>query len=71
MTILGTTTIDNMVSIDFEKTDGVNTLKDAIVVTQAEYDKMTPADIAAIEQKRWDDWIAIITAPDQTIIAGE
>ena len=66
MTILGTTEVDGMVSIDFEMTDGVNTLKDAIVVTQAQYDQLTPADIEAIEQQRWDNWLAIINNPTPT-----
>jgi hypothetical protein len=52
---------DGRVHIEFERTDGTYTLKDAIVVSQAQYDAMTPADIEAIEQKRWDEWIAIVT----------
>jgi len=62
MTILKSTSLDGYVTIEFEKTDGTYTLVDAIVVTDAEYAKLTPADIEAMEQQRWDNWIAIVTA---------
>lgn len=64
MTILKTTGLDGYVTIEFEKTDGTYTLVDAIVVTDAEYAALTQADIEAMEQKRFDDWLAIITAPE-------
>lgn len=68
MAILKTVTLDGYVSIEFEKTDGTYTLVDAIVVTEAEYAQLTEADIDAMEQKRWEDWLAIVTAPQPEII---
>jgi hypothetical protein len=47
--------------IEFEMTDGTNTLRDAIVL--ADGVTMTDAEIEAMKQQRFDNWIAIITAP--------
>ena len=50
-----------MITIEFEKTDGTHTLKDAIILP--ENHGLTDAEIEAIKQKRFDDWLAIVTAP--------
>lgn len=50
-----------MISIPFEKTDGTYTLRDAIVLK--ENHTLTEAEIEAIKQQRFDNWIAILTAP--------
>jgi hypothetical protein len=65
-------TLDNgMVSVSFSATDGTYTLNDAIVVLQSQYDAMTPADIEAEEQRRWDDWIVIVNPPaEEDVIDG-
>ena len=47
--------------IDFEKTDGINTFVDAIYLPDDH--KLSDKEIEAIKQKRFDDWLAIITAP--------
>ena len=47
--------------IDFEKTDGTYTLVDAIHLPDDHM--LTDDDIEAMKQKRFDDWVAIITAP--------
>ena len=59
-----------MVSITFSATDGTYTLNDAIVVLQSQYDAMTPADVEAEEQRRWDDWIAIVSPPEEDDLDG-
>ena len=47
--------------IDFTKTDGTYTLSDALILP----DDVTYSDeeIEAMKQERFDNWIAIITAP--------
>lgn len=49
--------------IDFTKTDGTYTLSDALVLP----DDVTYSDeeIEAMKQQRFDNWIAIITAPSE------
>lgn len=47
--------------IDFEKTDGTYTLVDAIHLPDDH--TLSDDDIEAMKQKRFDDWVAIITAP--------
>jgi hypothetical protein len=51
------------INIPFTKTDGMNTLKDALHLTQAEIDALGEDGIEAMKQKRFDDWVAFITAP--------
>jgi hypothetical protein len=54
---------DGRIHIEFEKTDGVNTLVDAIVVGPAQYAAWTEADIDAIIEQRWQDYLIAITPP--------
>lgn len=50
-----------MVRIEFEKTYNDMTFRDAI--TLPDDHGLTEADIAAMMQQRFDNWVAIITAP--------
>ena len=47
--------------IKFEKTDGTNTLQDAIVLPDDVI--MTEAEIEKMKQERFDNWIKAITVP--------
>jgi hypothetical protein len=47
--------------IEFEMTDGVNTLRDAIVLPVGM--TMTDTEIKAMKQARFDNWLAIINTP--------
>ena len=47
--------------INFEISQDGYTLKDAIVLTDNH--NLTDAEIEAMKQKRFDDWYAIVTAP--------
>jgi hypothetical protein len=47
--------------INFEITQDGYTLKDAIVLPDNH--NLTEADIESMKQKRFDDWYAIVTAP--------
>ena len=38
---------------------------DAIVMLQDQYDALTPDDIAAMKQQRYDNWYTIVTNPPQ------
>ena len=55
--------------IEFEMTDGVNTLRDAIVLPAGV--TMTDAEIEAMKQQRFDNWIKIITTPVDEPVAEE
>ena len=48
-------------TIEFEITDGVNTLRDAIVL--ADGVTMTDAEIEAMKQQRFNDWLIVINTP--------
>jgi hypothetical protein len=50
-----------MIRIEFEKMHGELVFRDAI--TLPDDHALTNADIEAIKQERFDNWVAIITAP--------
>jgi hypothetical protein len=57
-----TTTIEEiMVRIEFEKMYGDIVFRDAI--TLLDDHTLTESDIEAIQQERFDNWVAVITAP--------
>lgn len=58
---------DGYVSDSFEITENGYTLCDAIVMPKDQYDALTPEEIQAMKQQRFDNWYAIVTAvPDET-----
>ena len=54
-------TVDGLVHIEFEKSNDTTKLVDAIVVSPAQYASWTEADIDAIIEKRWVDYLIAIT----------
>jgi hypothetical protein len=54
--------IDGKVQVIFEKSDGERTFRDAIWMTQAEYDATSPETIESIKQERFNNWLAIVNA---------
>ena len=48
-------------TIEFEMTDGVNTLRDAIVLPEGV--TMTAPEIKAMKQVRFDAWLKVINTP--------
>jgi hypothetical protein len=54
-----------MLHIEFEITQDGYTLKDAIVLTDGT--DLPEAEIETMKQKRFDDWYAIVTAPQPEI----
>lgn len=50
-----------MIKIDFERTDGTYTLRDAIVLPDNH--TLTTEEIEQIKESRWQNWIRRVTAP--------
>jgi hypothetical protein len=60
--------IQLIVSDNFEIGEEPYVLKDALIMPQVEYDALTPDEIQALKQARYDSWIATINTPtDQTV----
>ena len=51
------------ISIPFERTDGVNTLLDCLVMTQADLDASTMEEIEAKKDARFDSWLEFMSRP--------
>jgi hypothetical protein len=56
---------DGRIADEFEIGEEPHILKDALIMTQADYDAMTPDEVQAVKQARYDNWIAIILAPQE------
>jgi len=54
--------IDGQVQIIFEKTSGNQTFRDALWMSQSDYDATSADTIEAVKQQRFDDWLAIVNA---------
>jgi hypothetical protein len=54
--------IDGKVQVIFEKTDGTQTYRDAIWMSEEEYANTASSTIDSIKQERFDNWLAIINA---------
>ena len=61
---------DGRVAIRFTKTDGIYTLSDAIVGDKADIAALSEADIANIQQNRWEKWYAVVTSPPEDVVDG-
>jgi hypothetical protein len=69
---------NGMVSDRFEIGTAPHILRDAIVMMPSEYDKLTPEELQAMKQSRYDRWwsmiktppadVPVIEAPQDTII---
>lgn len=54
---------DGRIADEFEIGDEPHVLKDAIVMRPEDYAQYSASEIAAMKQARYDNWIAIVTAP--------
>lgn len=54
--------VDGQVQVIFEKTKDDQTYRDALWMTQEEYDVTSNADIETMKQERFDNWLAIVNA---------
>ena len=54
--------VNGMVKIAFERTtsDGLK-FRDSLLFAQTAYDNMTPESIAALQQAKFERWVAMIT----------
>jgi len=65
---------DGRIADEFEMGVEPFILKDALVMRPEEYAQIPADEIAAMKQARYDNWIAIVTAPqpeapvDETVI---
>lgn len=55
--------MSGIINIPFTKTNGTYTLQDALNLTQAQIDELGDAGLEALKQQRFDNWLAIVTAP--------
>lgn len=55
--------------IDFELTDGIYTLHDALHLPDDH--TLSTEEIEAMKQERFDNWVAVITAPYVEVIVEE
>ena len=56
---------DGRVADEFEMGDTPHVLKDALVMGTADYDALSPEEVQAMKQSRYDSWIAIILASQE------
>ena len=56
---------DGRIADEFEIGEEPHVLKDALVMRPQDYEALTPEEIQAMKQRRYDNWIAIITAPQE------
>lgn len=62
--------IDGQVQVIFEKGDETQIYRDAIWMTQEEYDSTSSESIDAIKQQRYDNWLAVVNAmPTEQVTA--
>lgn len=54
--------INGQVQIIFEKGEGSQIYRDAIWMTQSEYDSTSSETIDSIKQERYDNWLAVVNA---------
>jgi hypothetical protein len=56
---------DGRIADEFEIGQEPNVLRDALVMTPEEYNLLTPDEIAAMKQARYDNWLAVISTLPQ------
>jgi hypothetical protein len=54
--------VDGQVQVIFEKGEGSQIYRDAIWMTQGEYDSTSSETLESIKQQRYDNWLAVINA---------
>ena len=54
---------DGRIADEFEIGEEPFILHDALVMQASEYELFTPEQLVAMKQARYDNWIAVVTAP--------
>lgn len=61
--------IDGQVQLIFEKTDGDRVYRDALWMSEAEYDAKPSNEIETLKQERFDNWLAVVNAmPTEALV---
>ena len=61
--------IDGKVQVIFEKGEGTQIYRDAIWMTQSEYESTSSEAIDMIKQERYDNWLAVVNSlPTEEIV---
>ena len=58
------------IMIQYAKVVNDRSFSDTIILTQEEYDAITPEQLEAIKQERVDAWIAVLAAADYASAMG-
>jgi hypothetical protein len=56
---------DGRIADEFEMGEEPHVLRDALVMQPADYDALSADEIATLKQARYDNWITLITAPQE------
>jgi hypothetical protein len=56
---------DGLISDSFQIGQEPWILNDAIVMPADQYNALTPDELAALKQQRYDNWYAVVTNPPQ------
>lgn len=54
--------VGGQVQVIFEKGQGTQIYRDAIWMTQSEYDSVSSETLESIKQERYDNWLAVVNA---------
>jgi hypothetical protein len=57
-----------MITIDFERTDGNYTFRDAIILPDDH--ALTEEQIEEIKDRRWSEWLKVLTSPPPALDQG-
>lgn len=60
--------MSNLICVAFQFGEAPYVLNDALCLTQAQWDAITPEEIAAMQQQRFANWVAAITAPPSDVV---
>jgi hypothetical protein len=56
---------DGRIADEFEMGEEPHILRDALVMSPADYEALTADEISTLKQARYDNWITLITAPQE------
>lgn len=54
--------IDGQVQVIFEKSDNGRVFRDALWMSEADFDAKSSSEIETLQQERFDNWLAIVNA---------
>ena len=63
--------VTDLICQSFEVTDGTHVLRDAICLTQAQWDAITPEELAAMKQARLEKWLGAVNPTKEQLAVLE